>query len=78
MTIVTLVSAYPTEAEARDGCAEFGRCDLPYRGVWVHPTPGRPLVHIFSDRDDEELSAAGWTRESAAGHQARLTPGETT
>jgi hypothetical protein len=61
--IVRLVSAYPTEAEARDGCAEFGQCDLPYRGVWVHPT------------DDEELSAAGWTREPAADHHARLAAG---
>lgn len=60
MIHVALVSAYPTEAEAR---AAFEGSTLgAYRGTWVHPTPERPIVHVFTDRTDEELEASGYTR----------------
>jgi hypothetical protein len=57
---VALVSAYPIEDDAREA---FSGIDLaPYRGIWIHPTPERPLVHVFSDADETEIADAGWTR----------------
>lgn len=66
MIVAVLVSAHPTEADARTAyTTEHGHGNLPYTGIWVHPTPERPLVHIFSDQTVEELRAAQWTREDA-------------
>jgi hypothetical protein len=59
---VALASAYATEADAR---AATGPALEPYRGIWVHPTPQRPRVHVFADLTDAELEARGWTREGA-------------
>lgn len=64
MIIVVLVNAHREEADARAAmAAEHGHGDLPYMGVWVHPTLDRPLVHIFSTLTADELEDAGWSRE---------------
>lgn len=69
MIHVALVSAYPTEAEACAAIAEglhtiaLGEFrGTPYRGIWIHPTPEHPHVHVFSRAPAERLEAAGWTR----------------
>jgi hypothetical protein len=57
---VALVSAYPTEDDAREA---FSGINLArYRGIWIHPTPEAPAVHVFSDADETEIADAGWTR----------------
>jgi hypothetical protein len=71
---VALVSAYPTEAEARAALAdpanyapEYARheaSDAPYLGVWRMPLPEQTRVHVFADITAEELAATGWTREN--------------
>ena len=54
-----LVSAYPTETDARNDWPDnLGT----YHGIWHHPTPEAPLVHVFSDATDDQLTAAGWVR----------------
>jgi hypothetical protein len=55
-----LVSAYPTEADARRGLVGMPD-DMPYLGLWHAPTPERPEVHVFSDDTDaDDLLRAGW------------------
>jgi hypothetical protein len=68
-----LVSAYPTEAEARAALTdpanyapEYARqaaSDAPYLGVWHMPLPEQTRVHVFADITAEDLEAIGWTRE---------------
>lgn len=59
MIHAALVSAYPTEADARaDWPTNLGT----YRGIWTPPTPEKPLVHVWSDATDDQLTAAGWVR----------------
>jgi hypothetical protein len=64
---VALVSAYPTEAEARESVGRIpsplADADAPYLGVWLTPVPYRSAVHVFGVRTTEEFEAAGWTRE---------------
>jgi hypothetical protein len=58
-----LVSAYPTETEAR--LAFTPPVDAPYLGVWIAPMPSRPACHVFSDDvTTEQLTAAQWTQEN--------------
>ncbi|HEX5771801.1 MAG TPA: hypothetical protein VFY11_12620 [Nocardioidaceae bacterium] len=54
-----LVSAYATEADAR---AAFDTDPGTYHGIRSHPTPEAPLVHVWSDATDDQLTAAGWVR----------------
>jgi hypothetical protein len=68
MIHVALVSAYPSEAEARAAVgtdlthlAATGT-DVPYRGIWSLPSYERTLVHVFTADTADELLAAGWTR----------------
>lgn len=56
---VALVDRYPTEADARQAITAWTGA---YHGIRIHPTPERPLVHVFSDATDEQLTAAGWAR----------------
>lgn len=69
MIHAALVSAYPTEAEARAGIvAELQplTAGTPYLGVWRPPPPLDSLVHLFSaDVTAEELAAAQWTQGDA-------------
>lgn len=62
MIDVALVSARPTETEAR---ALIGT-DAPYLGIWRLPVPEHTRVHVFTDTTAEQLEAAGWTREAEA------------
>ena len=68
MIHIALVSAYPTEAEARKAVSVglvMGGLAGPvpaYRGIWIHPTPEQPLVHVFAEDGDEVLASRGWTR----------------
>lgn len=62
MIHVALVSAHPTEAEAR---ALIGT-GAPYLGIWRMPVPEQTPVHVFTDTTAEQLEAAGWTREAEA------------
>lgn len=62
MIYVALVSAYPTEADAR-GALGMVPADTPYLGLWHAPTPDRPEVHVFSEEvDADDLTRAGWIR----------------
>lgn len=54
-----LVSAYPTEADARTA---FDTSLGSYHGIRIHPTPEAPLVHVWSDATDDQLTVAGWVR----------------
>lgn len=56
---VALVSAYPTEVDAR---AELPAdlSDAPYRGLWILPTYERPEVHVFTHQSVPDLLCAGW------------------
>jgi hypothetical protein len=70
---VALAEAYPTEADARAAITELSpapAADIAYHGVRVHPTPERPLVHLFADMTDEQVVGQGWMaivpREDAA------------
>lgn len=56
---VALISACPTEAQARD---HLGTND-PYLGVWRLPEPYGGVVHIFGHTDTQQLENFGWTRE---------------
>lgn len=64
MIHVALVSAYPTEADARVGIArDLNDPNLgEYRGVWR--TPMGAVVHLFSDLPTEALT--GLTLVSSA------------
>ena len=67
MIDVALVSAHPTEAEARDILSDGGRLAIgTYLGVWTMPLPYGGRVHVFMDRTFAELEAIGWTRETEA------------
>lgn len=56
---VALVSAYPTEADARQEL-DTGEA---YLGIWRCPTPERPEVHVFSDDvTAADLDREGWMR----------------
>lgn len=58
---VALISAYPTEADARRTLGVPD--DMPYLGEWVAPSFERPEVHAFSDDGDvDDLQRAGWIR----------------
>lgn len=63
MIHAALVSAYPTEAEAR--AAFTPPTEAPYRGVWRVPEPYGGRVHMFADLTDtdDQFEDAGWTRE---------------
>lgn len=67
MTIhVALVSAHPTEADARRVLHTMPH-DTPYLGVWLLPTHenlgDRPEAHAFSDdAEPSDLTHAGWER----------------
>jgi hypothetical protein len=70
---VALVSAYPTEAEARaalsdgnnyaPGYRAFAGSDAPYLGVWRLAEPYGAEVHVFTALAADQLEAHGWTRE---------------
>jgi hypothetical protein len=57
MTLFALVSAYPTETEARAAFAEPPQ--VPYKGIWRTPEPYGGIVHLFSDLTHDELEDAG-------------------
>lgn len=67
---IALVSAYPTEADARMGIAEdlhvvaLGQFrGSKYLGVWTTPPPYSSVVHVFAhDTDADDLQRRGWTR----------------
>jgi hypothetical protein len=61
---VALVSAYPTEADARPAIDEMPD-GTPYLGTWRAPWPDAALVHMFSHASAEQLERAGWAREDA-------------
>lgn len=70
MIHVALVSAYPTEAQARAGIAEelhviaLGQFrGAKYLGVWTMPLPYGGRVHVFGDETADQLHDAGWERE---------------
>lgn len=63
---------YRTEAAARKALSVHGQ--MPYRGVWVHPVDGEPLVHVFTHLDEAQLTEAGW-RPPAWTTQAAPIPG---
>lgn len=72
MIHVALVSAYPTEAEARAAIAEelhvvaLGAFrGTTYRGIWTMPLPYCGRVHVFTNLDPARLESDGWTREGA-------------
>lgn len=66
MIVVVLAEDCSNEEDARVIMAiRWGYRGLPYRGIWVHPTPDRPLVHIFGAESEQELEEAGWTREAS-------------
>lgn len=71
MILVALVSAHPTEAEARVALAKEHGHEAPYRGIWIHPTPDRPLVHVFSTESPDELEDGGWARPASDGSDTR-------
>jgi hypothetical protein len=67
-----LVSAFPTESEARAAIGEelhviaLGQFrGAKYLGIWTMPLPYGGRVHVFADETPERLEAAGWTREDA-------------
>lgn len=61
--IVVLASEAQTEDDARE-CLTTNRIAADeirtYRGLWRPPTPERPLVHLFTDRPNQLMIAAGW------------------
>lgn len=61
MIHVALVSAYPTEAEAR--AAFTPPTEAPYRGIWRVPEPYGGRVHMFAEETPDQLHDAGWERE---------------
>lgn len=65
MIHVALVSAYPTEADARTQIVAGLQPleDTPYLGIWTMPLPYGGRVHVFADETADRLEAAGWTRE---------------
>lgn len=70
MIHVALVSAHPTEAEARAEIVAHLQPlteNTPYLGIWRMPPPYGSAVHVFGQRDDLGLAAAGWTREGEGG-----------
>lgn len=70
---VALVSAYPTEAEARAAIVAGLQpltSDTPYLGIWTMPPPYGGRVHVFADETAERLEDAGWTRELGAREDA--------
>lgn len=66
MIYAALVSAYPTEADARRAPTSMPET-TPYLGVWYAPTAEQPKVHVFSEDDDaDDLRRAGWTTGAPA------------
>jgi len=66
---VALVSAFPTEDDARRSHAEYaaraGSPQLPigeYWGTWAMPTEDHPVVHLFTDTPPAYLIRDGWVR----------------
>lgn len=75
--VIALVSAYLTEADARERMAmapfdDGVPPDAPYLGVWRHRANDIPSVHVFSDTTTaEQLAEDGWertTRTASPGH----------
>jgi hypothetical protein len=64
---VALVDAHPTETDARQALTVWTGT---YHGIWHHPTPERPLVHVFSDATEQQIADAGWTRPEPVEHDA--------
>lgn len=62
-THVALISAYPTQTDARTRIPTIS--DLPYAGIWTLPLPYGGTVHVFTTTTAEDLEAHGWTREDA-------------
>jgi hypothetical protein len=64
---LALVSAYPTETEARAAIADdLHVVGCPYLGIWTMPLPYDSRVHVFSDAADVgRLERDGWTKEDA-------------
>ncbi|GIE35917.1 hypothetical protein Ait01nite_089620 [Actinoplanes italicus] len=66
MIHVALVSAYPTETEARRARGKAMPDSTPYLGIWTMPLPNAEPVHVFgADNAPDKLSAYGWAREDA-------------
>lgn len=71
MINVALISAHPTEAEARAALADpgnyapdyarFAASDAPYLGVWRLPSGA--VVHVFTEMTAEQLTESGLARE---------------
>jgi len=64
MIYVALVSAYPTEAEARTALArdqEMSWTEV-YQGTWVMPLPEQTRVHLFTGDTEQAMLAGGWVQ----------------
>jgi len=66
MMHVALVSAHPTEADARRALGRSLPSGTPYLGVWTKPEPGSEPLHVFGPPATPVLLIDhGWTQEDA-------------